>query len=297
MVPGELVSDRDRPRSRDEVETLIGVHFPEDANIISSVLLPAITFVQAPRADGRVALRLGGSPPLPSSLKWPVNDDRELFFVGAVDLTVVGSLDVTEALPTSGSLLFFYDIVSQSWGLDALDTAPWRVLYIEDDNAQHLPRRDRRPHPTDSQYMFQSFINPGEIHDAAPTWTMPMSSEPCVSVTTYGTAHGDDYFARLRGFTAIDDSCPMGFQMLGWPFYRQPNSRQWRVAAASSGKSRDEITEVEVAEWRLLMQFPKWDEYGGTNWGGPGGGMLEYWIRDADLRARRFDQVWIQMDA
>jgi hypothetical protein len=52
-----------------------------------------------------------------------------------------------------------------------------------------------------------------------------------------------------------------------------------------------------VAEWRLLMQFPKWDEYGGTNWGGDGGGMLEYWIRDADLRAGRFDAVWIQMDA
>jgi uncharacterized protein YwqG len=278
------MSPRDRPRAREELERLTGKHFPADAEVINSVLLPAITFVQSPRTDGRIALRLGGAACLPESIAWPRNGDRELFFVAAVDLTVVGNLEAGDALPRSGFLFFFFDIVSQSWGLeidDALSASP----------------RHRHPHATDSQYMFQNYIDPAEVHDAAATWTMPMSFEPCVASTAFGSWHGDDYFARRADFTAIWDSQPMGFQMLGWPYYVQPNSRQRSVASDATGKPLEALTDDEVAEWRLLMQFNKWDEYGGTNWGGPGGGMLEFWIRDVDLRARRFDRVWIQMDA
>ena len=84
----------DRPFQRDEVERAVQFHFPEDAAIINRCLLPGITFVSAPRSDGRIALRLGGGARLPARVQWPVNGDRDLFFVGAVDLTVVGPMDI-----------------------------------------------------------------------------------------------------------------------------------------------------------------------------------------------------------
>jgi hypothetical protein len=272
-------------------------HFPEDAAIINRCLLPGITFVSAPRPDDRIALRLGGGARLPAGVQWPVNGDRDLFFVGAVDLTVVGPMDVSGALPTSGSLLFFYDIVSQSWGLDPQDRAPWRVLFVDEREAQSAPMRHRRPHPTDGRYMDKPFIDPEEMEDAAPTWTVPMRYEPCLSGTTYGSALWDEYRARGADFDAIEQFFSRRFLMLGWPYYQQPNSRQWSVEVDSSGRSWSEVTEADVADWRLLMQFPRWNEYGGTIWGGPADGMLEYWIRDADLRTGRFDEVWIEIDA
>lgn len=290
-----MIPARARPRTRDEIAELVRAHFPEDTDTIEQTLLPAITFVEAPRADGRIALRLGGRAPLPADREWPVNGDRELVFVAAVDLTVVGPHDVTGALPTSGSLLFFYDIVSQSWGLDPEDSAPWRVVYLGEDEAS-APERSRRPHDTDRQYLSRPHIDRSEVHDAAPTWTMPLTCEPCVRDTTYGSAHGDAYRSRRKDFGAIEDAHSMSFQMLGWPYYNQPNSRQWSVEVDSSGRSWDEVTEADVADWRLLMQFPKWDESGGTLWGGTLG-WLQYWIRDGDLRAGNFDRVWIQVDA
>ncbi|HEX4980288.1 MAG TPA: hypothetical protein VFV63_01240, partial [Ilumatobacteraceae bacterium] len=100
--------DRERPKTRAELEALVWAHFPEDAETINGCLLPALTFVPRPRADGRVALRLGGGVRLPAAVPWPVNGDRDLYFLGEVDMTVAGPLDVTGALPTSGSLLFFF---------------------------------------------------------------------------------------------------------------------------------------------------------------------------------------------
>ena len=124
-----------------------------------------------------------------------------------------------------------------------------------------------------------------------------MRYEPCLSGTTYGSALWDEYRAREDDFDAIEQFFSRRFLMLGWPYYEQPTSRQWSVEVDSSGRSWSEVTEADVADWRLLMQFPRWNEYGGTNWGGPAHGMLEYWIRDADLRTGRFDEVWIEIDA
>lgn len=289
--------DRTHPRTRSEVENLVAATFPEDLDVIVAAVKPAVAFVRRERVDGKVALALGGDALLPPWMSWPVNGDRELDFVAAVDMSVAGVHDVTGSLPTNGLLLFFYDIASQSWGLDPSGSDAWRVIRVDERDRDAIEPRRRRTHPSDARYLIPTPIDPDELGDAAPTWTLPMNDEPCVRGTVYGSPRGDSYRARMKDFAALSDFHSMSFQMMGWPYYTQPNPRQWAVEVASSGRSWDEVTELDVAPWRLLMQLPKWDEYGGTRWGGPGPSMLEYWIREKDLLDERFDRTWIQMDA
>lgn len=46
----------------------------------------------------------------------------------------------------------------------------------------------------------------------------------------------------------------------------------------------------QARDWRLLLQVPS-AESAGMMWGDVG--CLYYWIRDDDLRARRFDRAWM----
>lgn len=315
LVPGRVVSSglraaqpydlllmvalsSDTPFQRGELEAIVRRHLPESADVVCGVLQPAVTFVNVkPTVDDVVALWLGGGAALPASIDWPVNGDRDLFHIATVDLSVAGPCDITGALPRSGLLMFFYDIVSQSWGLDPEDTAPWRVIWVDDASVDDIPLRHRRSHESDDLYVTQPEIEEDVGRCAATTWTLPMPYEPCVGGTFYATHSWDEHRARAADFEAIERVSCRDFQMLGWPFYEQPNSRQWSVAVDSSGSSWDEITAEAAAEWMMLMQFPRWNEYGGTNFAGPSGGMLEFWIRHSDLRDRRFDRVWIQVDA
>ena len=46
----------------------------------------------------------------------------------------------------------------------------------------------------------------------------------------------------------------------------------------------------DAHEWRLLLQVPSAEGLG-MLWGDAG--CLYYWIREKDLRARRFDRCWL----
>lgn len=292
-----MVSLNDRAFSRHEAEQLIQRHFPESAEVLNASLLPGITFVNDPSETGRPALRLGGGARLPASIEWPVNGDCDLFHVATVDLALVGPLDVTGALPDAGTLLFFYDIVSSNWGLDANDSDAWRVIWVTAADGAAARERDRQPHSSDEHFLLPPSIDADTVPTARPTWTMPMKWEPWVDDTFYFDHTRDEYWQRREDFDAVDALHCKDFQMLGWPYYMQGWSPHESVAGYASGLGESAVDPDDAAEWRLLMEFSRWDEYGGTKWASPDGGNLQYWIKDADLRARRFDRVWIHVDA
>ena len=60
--------------------------------------------------------------------------------------------------------------------------------------------------------------------------------------------------------------------------------------AKSDENPRYKKAEATQYDWRLLMQIDT-DDDADMMWGDAG--MIYFWIRDQDLRARRFDKTWM----
>jgi uncharacterized protein YwqG len=81
---------------------------PEIADRWLGLLRPAVVLRHAARGD-RAAGVLGGNPRLPDSAEWPLWDGHgPLSFVAAVDCAALSAVPLDIALPSSGTLLFFY---------------------------------------------------------------------------------------------------------------------------------------------------------------------------------------------
>ena len=91
----------------------------------------AISAVHAVHCRERTPSQLGGSPIAMPDLSWPSRDGRPLAFLATIDLTQLQRAHPIEWLPSSGALLFFYDVAEQPWGFDPKDRDGWRVVYVE----------------------------------------------------------------------------------------------------------------------------------------------------------------------
>lgn len=114
------------------------------AQTIEQLRIPGIALRRSRHACG---LQLGGAPLDPPGFLWPVVDgeDRPLCFLGQIDLAIVRQARQIEWLPEAGHLLFFYDMVTQPWGIHPEDSRFWRVLYIH--ASQALSPADIPVHP------------------------------------------------------------------------------------------------------------------------------------------------------
>jgi uncharacterized protein YwqG len=121
---------------------------------------------------------------------------------------------------------------------------------------------------------------------------------------------------RLRRAAADDAEIPVGATKFGgspdlpagtpWPMRdRRPLGFVGQVALAANGvycgnrRAYDEALakalRARKAEWRLLLQVDQVDsdEPVGMMWGDLG--RLYFMMRDEDLRAGRFDRVWLEL--
>src|SRR5688572_17875775 len=105
---------------------------PRDvAALLSGLTAPAVRFVQAD--DG--ASYLGGEVALPTALDWPSKGGKPLTLLASLDLGEINAAVRIEWLPSSGRLLFFYDVDEQPWGFDPKDRGSWAVLFVPDSQA------------------------------------------------------------------------------------------------------------------------------------------------------------------
>ncbi|CAN5694437.1 hypothetical protein BH11ARM2_BH11ARM2_33340 [soil metagenome] len=82
--------------------------------------------ISVPNEGG--ASHFGGSALLPSGETWPLaQSGRPLDHLISIDLSEVPRIEAN-ALPSSGTLLFFYDTEGQPWGIPGQEE-DWRVLY------------------------------------------------------------------------------------------------------------------------------------------------------------------------
>ncbi len=242
---------------------------------------------------GRVGTsRIGGRPDLPKDQPWPLGATHPLSFIAQIDLAEVAPLDKT--LPRAGLLSFFWDAIGADWGMAPESASQFRVLYTEPGRALAKAKPPKGLVPA-HEHMTVEFA----AHGLEPTIeiTLPFSRTTSFRAIGATAAETNRYLERVYGeLTALSPAGPAPcHRMFGHPDALQGDMPR-RIAYARAGKLAQidgtpiAALEKEATTYRLLLQIDT-DAAAGTNWGE---GRLYFWIRKADLRAKRFDAAWIQ---
>ena len=253
--------------------------------IIAEQALPSVRLVRGLATDPwGTRSRLGGQPLVAAGFEWPRTDaGRALSFVAQVNTTDVAG-DVMLPLPDATLLAFFYEADEQhGWGFDPADRQYWHVC------ATPVERAVVAAAPPDSRTFTSRALRPRKVV------TVPDSREPPLD-ERWGI--DDDDFNAMYDALENSGDAPR-HRMFGWPDLVQ-NPMRLECQLASSGinvghlDGYDESVAAQLsggaADWILLLQIDSDDEVA-CMWGDAG--MIYYWIREQDLRAGRFDRVWM----
>ena len=253
--------------------------------MMESLRQPALHLVGTKRD---VRSRIGGVPDLPDGFEWPVWRSAPLAFLAQIDLAEIGQQSVLPDLPQHGLLHFFYDQEQSTWGFNPGDRGSWRVYYTTDG----LPFR--RTDPPAGVTRHGRF---GEKRlEFREVTTYPsverLSEQPMeMSEETW-----DELDARQsRGFADLPRH-----QLGGLPSPVQGDNMELECQLASNGIDVGDSTgyvspgaealKQGAADWLLLFQLDT-DDDTGMMWGDVG--VLYFWIREEDLRARKFSDCWM----
>lgn len=245
--------------------------------------------------------KLGGLPDLPPDVAWPVVDGILLEFVGQFRLADLAPYDIQGDLPKTGMLYFFFD--GMLTGYDQGEGKDRRAVLYYDGPFDTLARCAEPVHA--HGYRFN-------VYRACPlrlktTWTLPPFEEL-----------DDDEFSMFPAVTPILPSTmrrpyhelrkplrDFSHRLLGHPDEVQGGEMRLHVAQSHDPQKRftadrygnyvhrEELV-TAMRQWHLLAQFAS-ERNTNMCWGD--GGVIHFWIRKADLAARRFDQVFARLDS
>lgn len=249
---------------------------------LAALARPAIRLVPS---AGEAGSRIGGAPDLPPGLAWPEFRGQPQSFVAQVRCEEVAHLDPSGALPGAGLLSFFYDAEQSIWGFDPADRGGWEVLFFPE-GAPLEPREPPRGIGGTGAFASTALVGIAEV--SYPPYDSPDLDRLRLSRDErflYGDARGDagETVHRLLGYPdQIQGDMQIECQLASHGLY----------CGDSSGfeDPRARVLAAGATEWRLLLQVDS-DEAAGTMWGDAG--RIFYWIRDRDLRERRFDGTWL----
>jgi uncharacterized protein YwqG len=239
--------------------------------------------------------KVGGKPDLPSSLPWPVGNDKCLDFVAQINLAEIPGNLQNDLLPKSGMLYVFYNAESGAWGFCPADNVHWRVLFFQGDRDALV--RTRKPGPIERATYRPCGV---EFYESlCPDWH-EVRNHPALN------EHADEV-ARFDNFvTMVFNKVPV-HQIMGDPHGIQssPEDMQRKCQfvshglymGGSGGPPFDEAEAIQLEpgakEWRLLLQLDS-DSDPGMQWGDRG--RLYFWIREQDLAAKNFNAVWMILE-
>lgn len=235
--------------------------------------------------------RLGGLPNLPPSVQWPQRDGRSLAFIAQIELASQPSIVVGEGLPSEGSLLFFYDADQGTWGFDPNDAGSFAVVYVPNpaqvSGVVHWPI----DLPNHARYRACSLISEETV--VLPPWESILIDDLNLDREQL------DAYQSLLERTCGDDAWTSRGLLGGYPDEIQ-GDMMLECALVSAGlycgdatayqDPRLPVFRKQARDWRLLLQVPS-AESAGMMWGDVG--CLYYWIREEDLKARRFERSWM----
>lgn len=227
--------------------------------------------------------KFGGLPDLPDEIKWPEsNKNIPMSFVAQLNLKDIKKYDSNNVLPDKGILYFFFDMAL----LD--DKNEFKVIYLE--NTDNLSRK-KEP------YLDNDIKEKEEIYRII-FETGKLSFKNSYSAPQYE----HEFFNEFKSKHKILDSeiskysDEVNFQnynlKLGYSLSIQENNMEAiNEIIRNNYKYSEEVYKKASTQWRrwiLLLQVD-FNEDLDMCWGD--GGMLYFWIRDDDLKEKRFDKT------
>ncbi|MFD1177839.1 YwqG family protein [Paenibacillus puldeungensis] len=237
--------------------------------------------------------KFGGRPDVPQGFLWPQNDaGQPLYFICQLNLNEVKPFDLSDLLPSSGILSFFYDALEQPWGYDPNDKNGFRILFFSQEPSQLI----RIEEPT--IFLEQGTFGSCELNYISEVCLPPWES-PFIDNLNLDQEKSDNYFELQQQLTgqAVQDGLIHRIQ--GYPDNIQgdmylecqlvTNGLYCGDGTGYNNPARNEL-EKGVYDWILLLQIDSEEEIG-FMWGDVG--RLYFWIREKDLKEKNFENPWV----
>ena len=289
--------------SLDDVHALAVAHgLEEHADRITESARTGILVEDVGEDDLGAESHLGGAPLLPRDFTWPEWRGRPLSLLAEVRLEDVRALDSESLLPTDGRLLFFRDSADVAaaaggdfvedavgWGFDPGDAGGSLIFHVPDAG---LEQRHPPPGLTSHAILPRRRVSFRRRLTVVP-WEAFFDDVQDSAIDAYF-----EFAEALDTAQGVSASAPI-HQVFGHPDQIQGDMRlecqlvtNGLYAGDSSGYEDPRARELEpgASDWRLLLQLDSDEERLGVMWGDVG--RLYVWIREQDLRARRFDAAW-----
>lgn len=251
------------------------------------------------------ASKIGGAPDVPAGFVWPeytgasYNDDepkcRPLSFLAQINLADVSPNDAQGLLPASGVLSFFYDLVTMTWGMEPGDRGSARVFYFPDASAL-------------SPCELPSFPDEDSVLPELAMQLTPHISLPCYESFEDASIDVDweeyDDLCADMGYSLDDDGYGEITKLLGYPnVIQSPMEEDCEQVTLGFGTgSPEEYAKVprdmsrqiraRAKDWTLLFQMGTVSHEDYELMFGDCG-HIYFWIRQEDLLARSFDNIWL----
>jgi uncharacterized protein YwqG len=237
------------------------------------------------------ASKIGGVPDLPPGANWPQWKGVPQSFIAQIRLEDAQPYDVNKVLPPAGMLWFFYDATQETYGENPADRGGWFVLFKNDDLKGLQRASAPATLPAESRFKACSLHFAHEI-------TLPQQPELEIPHFDWTDEEQDHYEQLLSTFPDPADHAAIHHRLLGNSDTLQDDMRLQCQLTSHGVVDMDDPRVDELSkgamDWQLLLQVDS-DEHAGMRWANAG--MLYYWIRQEDLRARQFDHTWLVLQS
>lgn len=237
------------------------------------------------------ASKIGGRPDLPAGVKWPELNGQPQSFLAQIHLADLQKLDSDDLLPHQGTLWFFYDARQQTFGEQPEDRAGWRILFDEDSTTSL--QRVSAPTGLPAASLFQpcALTLKSEL-------TLALQPELELPDFDWSDAEQQAYEQVLEALQTPEQKAIPHHRLLGYPDTIQDDMRiQCQLVSngiTDNDDPRASTLQAGASDWLLLLQIDS-DASAKMRWAN--NGMVYYWIRKADLQARRFDRSWLVLQS
>lgn len=236
--------------------------------------------------------RIGGLPDVPEGFEWLVYRGAPLSFIAQLRLSDLAGLAPRGLLPSDGLLSFFFDSTQMAWGFSPEHRDGWKVAFFEGDLSA---LKAAQPPPSLPE---EAVFAPCRV-EFFREYTIPPYGSADYEQLRLTEAQGNSYFEMTQQLQEAYD--PPINRVLGYPDQVQGDVK-WAAQMVSNGIYLGDLSshgdprvarlEKGVRDWVLLFQMDS-DSAPGMMWGDEG--RLYFTIKEADLKAGKFENVWCEL--